>query len=54
MPRRKDAVNSTKIRSQGILDGARVVRGPDWDWGNQDGNIVENSGNVIENSCVKY
>ena len=27
----------SKIPLQGIFVGARVVRGPDWDWGNQDG-----------------
>ena len=37
MPKRKDTVNSSKIQSYGIFTGARVVRGPDWDWGNQDG-----------------
>ena len=25
----------TKIQSRGIFVGAKVVRGPDWDWGNQ-------------------
>jgi E3 ubiquitin-protein ligase mind-bomb len=28
---------SPKIVSKGIFAGARVIRGPDWDWGNQDG-----------------
>ncbi|XP_074653934.1 E3 ubiquitin-protein ligase MIB2-like [Tubulanus polymorphus] len=28
---------SNKICSRGIFAGAKVVRGPDWDWGNQDG-----------------
>lgn len=37
MPKRKDTLNSTKVRAQGLINGARVVRGPDWDWGNQDG-----------------
>ena len=37
MPRRNDIVSSTKVQSQGLIDGARVVRGPDWEWGNQDG-----------------
>ncbi|XP_038061716.1 E3 ubiquitin-protein ligase MIB2-like [Patiria miniata] len=27
----------TKCRSLGIFPGARVVRGPDWEWGDQDG-----------------
>ncbi|CAH1773486.1 unnamed protein product [Owenia fusiformis] len=30
-------VNAAKIPTKGILQGAKVVRGPDWDWGNQDG-----------------
>lgn len=34
MPRRQGAV---KVQARGIFAGARVVRGPDWDWGNQDG-----------------
>ena len=29
--------NSKKIEVKGIFSNARVVRGPDWDWGNQDG-----------------
>jgi len=32
--RRNKAV---KIEARGIFVGARVVRGPDWDWGDQDG-----------------
>ncbi|KAK2175091.1 hypothetical protein NP493_753g01042 [Ridgeia piscesae] len=28
---------SRKIESSGIFPGAKVVRGPNWDWGNQDG-----------------
>lgn len=27
----------TKVRLEGIFIGAKVVRGYDWDWGNQDG-----------------
>ncbi|KAF8774870.1 E3 ubiquitin-protein ligase MIB2 like protein [Argiope bruennichi] len=34
MPKRQNAV---KIQMKGIFVGAKVVRGPDWDWGNQDG-----------------
>ncbi|KAL4220948.1 E3 ubiquitin-protein ligase mib2 [Mactra antiquata] len=34
VPKRRD---SSKIQSWGNFSGARVVRGPDWDWGNQDG-----------------
>ena len=26
-----------KVQAKGIFTGARVVRGPDWDWDNQDG-----------------
>ncbi|KAG7169704.1 E3 ubiquitin-protein ligase MIB2-like [Homarus americanus] len=29
--------NAEKIPLQGIFVGAKVIRGPDWDWGNQDG-----------------
>ena len=25
----------TKVQVKGIFVGAKVVRGPDWDWGNQ-------------------
>ena len=32
--RRSKAV---KVEAQGIFVGAVVVRGPDWDWGDQDG-----------------
>ncbi|XP_035697228.1 E3 ubiquitin-protein ligase MIB2-like isoform X1 [Branchiostoma floridae] len=38
---------SVKVQSRGIFPGARVVRGPDWDWGNQDGG-PGNTGKVIE------
>lgn len=34
VPKRRDSV---KTQAWGIFAGARVVRGPDWDWGNQDG-----------------
>lgn len=34
MPKRQGAV---KVQARGIFTGARVVRGHDWDWGNQDG-----------------
>lgn len=27
----------TKVQMKGIFVGAKVVRGPDWDWGSQDG-----------------
>lgn len=29
--------NGPKIDCKGLLPGAKVKRGPDWDWGNQDG-----------------
>lgn len=29
--------NCTKIPLKGIFKGAKVIRGPDWEWGNQDG-----------------
>jgi len=32
--RRSKAV---KVEARGIFVGAVVVRGPDWDWGDQDG-----------------
>jgi hypothetical protein len=28
---------SFKAQAFGIFSGARVIRGPDWDWANQDG-----------------
>ena len=34
MPKRQGAV---KLQMKGIFVSAKVVRGPDWDWGNQDG-----------------
>ncbi|XP_029651673.1 E3 ubiquitin-protein ligase MIB2-like isoform X2 [Octopus sinensis] len=34
MPKR---ANSTKMEAWGIFKGAKVLRGNDWDWGNQDG-----------------
>ena len=38
VPARK---NSARVALQGIFVGARVSRGPDWDWGNQDGGLGE-------------
>ncbi|XP_035211065.1 E3 ubiquitin-protein ligase MIB2-like [Stegodyphus dumicola] len=34
MPKRQGAV---RLQMKGIFVSAKVVRGPDWDWGNQDG-----------------
>lgn len=36
MPKR-NSKNNAKIQARGIFAGARVMRGYDWDWGNQDG-----------------
>ena len=32
-------LNCPKTQSWGIFTTAKCVRGPDWDWGNQDGNV---------------
>lgn len=32
--------NLTRITLKGTFQGAKVVRGPDWEWGNQDGKIL--------------
>ncbi|XP_076300738.1 E3 ubiquitin-protein ligase mind bomb 2 isoform X1 [Lasioglossum baleicum] len=37
----------TKIPLKGIFMGAKVVRGPDWEWGNQDGGAGK-TGRVME------
>jgi hypothetical protein len=51
MPKRSSK-NSTKIQARGIFAGARVMRGYDWDWGNQDGKeeliVIE----MLMNECV--
>lgn len=39
--------NSTKIQLKGIFVGAKVVRGPDWEWGQQDGGDGK-TGRVME------
>ncbi|XP_055589973.1 E3 ubiquitin-protein ligase MIB2, partial [Uranotaenia lowii] len=44
VPPRKGAV---KIQLKGIFVGARVVRGPDWEWNNQDGG-PNKTGRVME------
>uniref|UniRef100_A0A182MM47 RING-type E3 ubiquitin transferase n=1 Tax=Anopheles culicifacies TaxID=139723 RepID=A0A182MM47_9DIPT len=44
LPPRK---GSTKIQLKGIFAGARVTRGPDWEWNNQDGGPGK-SGRVLE------
>lgn len=28
---------TARVMARGIFEGAEVVRGPDWKWGNQDG-----------------
>ncbi|KAJ8668122.1 hypothetical protein QAD02_009785 [Eretmocerus hayati] len=37
----------TKIPLKGIFAGAKVIRGPDWEWGNQDGGSGQ-TGTVID------
>lgn len=32
--------NLTRITLKGTFQGAKVVRGPDWEWGNQDGELL--------------
>ncbi|XP_056896134.1 E3 ubiquitin-protein ligase MIB2 isoform X4 [Takifugu flavidus] len=32
--------NLPRIILKGIFQGVKVVRGPDWDWGNQDGTVI--------------
>ncbi|TRY64656.1 hypothetical protein DNTS_034849 [Danionella cerebrum] len=32
--------NLSRIILKGIFQGVKVVRGPDWDWGNQDGAVI--------------
>ncbi|XP_058819165.1 E3 ubiquitin-protein ligase MIB2 [Topomyia yanbarensis] len=44
VPPRKEAI---KIQLRGIFVGARVVRGPDWEWNNQDGG-PNKTGRVME------
>lgn len=39
--------NGTKIPLKGIFVGSKVIRGPDWEWGNQDGGRGK-TGRVIE------
>ncbi len=34
---KRNSKNNVKIQSRGIFVGSRVIRGYDWDWGNQDG-----------------
>ena len=40
-------LDKCKIQAKGIFPGAQVVRGPDWDWGNQDGG-QGNVGQVVD------
>ena len=32
-----DRLGKCKIQARGIFPGAQVKKGPDWDWGDQDG-----------------
>ena len=40
-------VGKSKVEAKGIFCGAQVMRGPDWDWGNQDGG-EQSVGQVLE------
>lgn len=40
-----------KVQSKGIFVGAKVARGPDWDWGNQDGKYIKN---LNHKYCLLY
>ena len=37
VPKRSSKSSGVKVTAKGIFVGARVMRGFDWDWGNQDG-----------------
>lgn len=39
--------NSSRIQLKGIFVGAKVCRGPDWEWGQQDGG-ENKTGRVME------
>lgn len=41
-------INTEGIRARGIFPGAQVVRGPDWEYGDTDGN---SSGKVTNITC---
>jgi len=45
---------STKMEVKGLFIGARVVRGVDWHWGDQDGNdiVVRNCNNCSKNEDI--
>ena len=53
-----------KVEAKGIFAGAQVMRGPDWDWGNQDGGpqsvgqVLDVRGWELESfrsvACVKW
>ena len=40
-------LGKSKAEAKGIFRGAQVTRGPDWDWGNQDGG-ERSVGQVLE------
>jgi len=40
--------NSTKIPAYGLFAGTRVTRGPDWQWGAQDGLVAGSPGEILE------
>lgn len=45
-----------KVQMKGIFVGAKVVRGPDWDWSNQDGGEGNqiHSDSCSDNKVVTY
>ena len=44
---------SVKLEAKGNFPGARVVRGPDWDWGNQDGKLKKKGLHAIFTTTEK-
>lgn len=40
-------LGKSKVEAKGIFRGGQVMRGPDWDWGNQDGG-ERSVGQVLE------
>lgn len=51
MPKRQGAA---KLQMKGIFVSAKVIRGPDWDWGNQDGKFELFQYVLSEKLYIKY
>lgn len=51
MPQRQ---GSTKVQLKGIFVGAKVVRGPDWEWGVQDGGEGKFFAFSVNSKCFKF